>query len=922
MSREWFSKWWILTKEQLAELQKYDQFIKNTSKITRSRVMANYLVSGLYVKYCMIVQEMDSCLDQMAQVQKSVTMRKLMDAAVTRLRELKELLKEIDLSEIHYVDGSLIESKLIPYDIEILNPSLIFPRPEHIQQMWERIQKGERLFTPPTPPPTPPPEKVDSLERLLQGTPSESKPEEKPPEEKPPEQEPEKQQEPPPEQEHPKEEKKHKKKPVKKFVLEPKVLTEEEVEFMKKKEERNAIVKLIQSHERARQARLYVMDRRRVKAKLTDRSTPKKETPPDPEIMNKAATEFQKLYRGYTARKDIQRRELARRYLIGMVSPSWRSHEEIDKVQKTIERRREIVRQHIRDFIEANITEKDRVMRVVAPGLMEDIGDEIREWFYQWYIRARCFDKIPPPEKGGTVLIVRCETFTPEEYLVEVERKRREKEQNKGKDKAKLEAEKKKKEAEKKKQEQEKKAKEKEAKLKAKKKKITEFEFKFQDSPANKNVEHVMNECKRLWSARKDEDNPEDNVYIDLVIEQQCYEMQLEVRAKVDEMMRIELDLLNEALAFDKAKGKKRKGKKGKNKGKKGKGKKGKRGKKNKDMTGNRSTEDLFQELVDNGIIHTYPVTHLSEFRGDMSYSNWEKRNDEYDPPAALGDIRQAITLTCILPIGVEHMLKRPRSVLIAGPRKSGKHLLANAIFTETKCVLFDLSPPILAGKYDGKKNMKLLVHLINKMSRLLQPSVIFIDGAEKPFYKKVPAAEKKEEPKKMGKQLFKGIVKTIKPEDRVLVLGITRQPWAAKAAGLKKAFEKVILIPRTDYGSAYLYLYELLMRYHGVNRNIEISCLAKLAVNYPMGILKEIVETLMQPRRIMQLSYKPLHQMELYNLMIKHKEGPVSDKDHKKFVKWYNKTPLGKQKAALMKIVEKRREMEAAQAEKQKKKK
>lgn len=74
------------------------------------------------------------------QVQKSVTMRKLMDAAVTRLRELKELLKEIDLSEIHYVDGSLIEWKLIPYDIEILNPALMFPRSENIQNMWERIQ--------------------------------------------------------------------------------------------------------------------------------------------------------------------------------------------------------------------------------------------------------------------------------------------------------------------------------------------------------------------------------------------------------------------------------------------------------------------------------------------------------------------------------------------------------------------------------------------------------------------------------------------------------------------------------------------------------------------------------------------------------------------------------------------------------------
>lgn len=77
-------------------------------------------------------------------------------------------------------------------------------------------------------------------------------------------------------------------------------------------------------------------------------------------------------------------------------------------------------------------------------------------------------------------------------------------------------------------------------------------------------------------------------------------------------------------------------------------------------------------------------------------------------------------------------------------------------------------------------------------MSRLLQPSIIFIDGAEKPFYKKIPPAEKIDEPKKMGRQLFKGIVKTIKAEDRVLLLGITKQPWAGKASGLKKAYERV----------------------------------------------------------------------------------------------------------------------------------
>lgn len=87
---------------------------------------------------------------------------------------------------------------------------------------------------------------------------------------------------------------------------------------------------------------------------------------------------------------------------------------------------------------------------------------------------------------------------------------------------------------------------------------------------------------------------------------------------------------------------------------------------------------------------------------------------------------------------------------------------------------------------------MKMLVHLVNKMSRILQPSIVFIDGGEKPFYKKVPRFERSLDPKKMGKALFKQIVKPITPEDRVMVLAISAQPFAGRAGQMRKAFEKV----------------------------------------------------------------------------------------------------------------------------------
>lgn len=85
-----------------------------------------------------------------------------------------------------------------------------------------------------------------------------------------------------------------------------------------------------------------------------------------------------------------------------------------------------------------------------------------------------------------------------------------------------------------------------------------------------------------------------------------------------------------------------------------------------------------------------------------------------------------------------------------------------------------------------------MLIHLVAKMSKLLQPSIIYFNKAERIFYKKVPKDERELDPKRVGKKLVKGIIKTIKPEDRVLVLGVTCAPWLAQAAKLKKAFERV----------------------------------------------------------------------------------------------------------------------------------
>lgn len=224
----------------------------------------------------------------------------------------------------------------------------------------------------------------------------------------------------------------------------------------------------------------------------------------------------------------------------GMYEPSWRSKAEFEKLERTIQRRRELRDQHIRDYIKANLDEKERLLRVVGPGLMEDIGDEIREWFYQWYIRAKNFDKYPEEEDGGTVLVVRGETMTPEEWIDEVERKRRAKVKKGGMDKEAKRKEKeklKKEKLEKKKKEAEQKKRQKELEKKLRKR-GEDFEFKFTESAAAGEMKDAFVEDRKLWLDRKDEDNPTETHYMDWITDEKCYEMQLELRKKVDELMR------------------------------------------------------------------------------------------------------------------------------------------------------------------------------------------------------------------------------------------------------------------------------------------------------------------------------------------------------------------------------------------------
>lgn len=98
-------------------------------------------------------------------------------------------------------------------------------------------------------------------------------------------------------------------------------------------------------------------------------------------------------------------------------------------------------------------------------------------------------------------------------------------------------------------------------------------------------------------------------------------------------------------------------------------GKKSKK-KKEKDLTPDRTTESLFEELVTNGIIRPYPIVSIDDFIGEKNFIGCDWRKQGQEPTPTLGDIRQVMKEYCILPLGSEYVRTNAplvRSVLIAG---------------------------------------------------------------------------------------------------------------------------------------------------------------------------------------------------------------------------------------------------------------
>ncbi|KAL6459341.1 hypothetical protein MHYP_G00328130 [Metynnis hypsauchen] len=631
-------------------------------------------------------------------------------------------------------------------------------------------------------------------------------------------------------------------------------------------------IRIIQVTERARQGRLRAKFMREIQ-RDQERQRRSKDRDLGASTMDQAAVCIQKVWKGFLQRKRTKQEREEEMIFLGMAMdqnlPQFCPAASAAEATKTCRRTKQ--EEHEEDYQKSLISITNSLRELEGPNMTETMKDQIRQWFIECHDATGSFPDYPEEEDGGSAVIFADKT--PEQLMEELAAKEEEEANKKPKGKE-------------------------ETKDKGKKEKAKGGEeeeepgLKMLPSAFLSELQKAQKTFTDVWQNRDESKNFNQRHEAELIKEEKRKEIEAEIRLQVDELMRQEL--ANWKLAVDGDKGGKAKATAKKKKASKS----GKKKKKDKDLTADRTTESLYQELVEQRLLKPADNVKLQDYIGDYSYLGTTLRQTDIEPMPSLSDVRQVIALYAVLPLGSQVVHEKAplvKAILLVGPSGVGKKMLVHAICHETGANLFDLSPLNLVGKYPGKSGLQMMLHLVFKVARLMQPSVVWIGDAEKMFYKKVPKEEKELDPKRLKKDLPK-ILKSIKGEDRVLIVGTTNNPLSADLKLLCKLYTKIILIPRPDYASRYIMWKQLIQRNGGVVTSaLDLSSLAKISDGYTQGQMVRVARGILTERRIQQLAKRPLVSAEFVAHLAR--TDPVFQDEEEALKAWYAKTPLGRKR-------------------------
>lgn len=143
-------------------------------------------------------------------------------------------------------------------------------------------------------------------------------------------------------------------------------------------------IRIIQSHERARQGRARAQMYRNLLREMERANANRSEATMD---KNMAATHIQRLWKGFITRKKATKWREEEFMFLGMEpTPLPKDLKQLPQYQakRTEEKRREIVKHNEKEYQQALVSIKDKLRQTEGPDIKERMISQIRQWFLEY----------------------------------------------------------------------------------------------------------------------------------------------------------------------------------------------------------------------------------------------------------------------------------------------------------------------------------------------------------------------------------------------------------------------------------------------------------------------------------------------------------------------------------------------------------
>lgn len=171
-------------------------------------------------------------------------------------------------------------------------------------------------------------------------------------------------------------------------------------------------IRLIQTHERARQGRARAAMYKSLMREMERQNAVRGEPTMD---KNLAAIAVQRRWRGYITRKKASQMREEEFMFLGMEpTPLPKDLKQLPQyaAKKTEERRRDIVKHNEKEYQQGLVSIKEKIRQAEGPDMKERMISQIRQWFLECRDVTGKFPEYPDEDEGGSALIFKNKSVT------------------------------------------------------------------------------------------------------------------------------------------------------------------------------------------------------------------------------------------------------------------------------------------------------------------------------------------------------------------------------------------------------------------------------------------------------------------------------------------------------------------------------